>query len=99
MTVTVRQDAHSTTFTVTDQGPGIPPQYRDRAFQLFQRLVPGQTDDPAGTGLGLPLARKIAELHGGTLSLDAAPGPGARFTLRLPLDLPAPPKPLPGAGA
>lgn len=99
VTVTVRQDAHSTTFTVADQGPGIPPQYRDRAFQLFQRLVPGQTDDPAGTGLGLPLARKIAELHGGTLSLDAAPGPGARFTLRLPLDLPAPAMPLSGAGA
>lgn len=65
---------------VVDRGPGIPPEARERIFERFVRLD-GSTP---GTGLGLPIARWIAGLHGGTLTLDAPPGGGSRFTLRLP---------------
>ncbi len=65
--------------TVRDWGPGIPQGSAERIFDRFARLnvvVPG-------SGLGLPIARAIAEAHGGTLTLDPV-SPGAAFTLRLP---------------
>ncbi len=56
--------------TVCDQGPGIPPQERERALSRFVRLDQRQG---AGAGLGLAIARRIAELHGGQLTLDNRP--------------------------
>jgi len=68
--------------TVTDNGPGIPAEERERVFERFHR-VPGTR--PAGSGLGLPLARSIASRHGGSLGLEDAPGgQGLRAVLRLP---------------
>lgn len=70
-------------FTVSDNGIGIPEEYRDRIFVIFQRLH-GRSDYE-GTGIGLSLVRKIVEFHGGTISIDAddpdAPGTTFRFTL------------------
>ena len=61
-----------------DNGPGIPSGERERIFEPFF------TRSPRGLGLGLPLARKIVEEHGGTLTVDSIPGKGAVFTLTIP---------------
>jgi signal transduction histidine kinase len=72
--------------TVTDHGPGVPADQQDRIFERFWRARP---DDPAspGTGLGLPIARQVAEAHGGQLTVRSPlpTGPGAAFTLAFPL--------------
>jgi signal transduction histidine kinase len=70
---------------VLDDGAGIPPDKRDAVFQRFTRLDAARTKDAGGTGLGLPIARQIAESHGGTLTIeDSSCGAGALFVLRLP---------------
>ncbi|MDH2429463.1 HAMP domain-containing sensor histidine kinase [Sphaerisporangium sp. TRM90804] len=68
---------------VLDDGDGIPPDKRDLVFQRFTRLPDAVGGDAHGTGLGLPIARQIAEATGGTLTL-APSARGARFVLRLP---------------
>ncbi|MFC4454157.1 ATP-binding protein [Deinococcus sonorensis] len=73
---------------VHDQGPGIAPEYHDKIFTVFQRL--GKREDSVGNGIGLAIARKIAELHGGSLSVSSGVGHGSTFTLTLPDDQPSP---------
>jgi signal transduction histidine kinase len=68
--------------TVEDSGPGIPAEQHDLIFERFGRANVGL--GKPGTGLGLFIARSIAEAHGGTLSVASAPGRGATFTLELP---------------
>ena len=69
-------------FAVIDTGIGIPPSEREAVFQPFRQ---GQSQDRArGTGLGLSLARRLARLHGGDITLDSQQGKGSRFTLYLP---------------
>lgn len=65
---------------VTDSGPGIDPSVLERIFDPFF------TTKKKGTGLGLAICRRIAQTHGGSLTADNAPGGGARFSLRLPLE-------------
>jgi signal transduction histidine kinase len=62
--------------SIADDGPGVPPENRERIFKRFVTTRPG------GNGLGLSTSREIAEAHGGTLTLEDAPG--AKFVLRLP---------------
>jgi two-component system OmpR family sensor kinase len=69
------------TVTIQDRGPGIPADLLPRLFQRF-----GRGAGSAGLGLGLYLARGVAEAHAGSIEVDAPPGRGARFTLRLPLE-------------
>jgi two-component system OmpR family sensor kinase len=66
---------------VRDQGPGIPADILPRVFERFT-----SGPDSPGLGLGLYLARRIAVAHGGDLSVESAPGRGARFTLLVPLN-------------
>lgn len=66
---------------VLDQGPGVPPERQERIFEPFF-----STKGQRGTGLGLAVARKLAERHGGSLYLEGDPGSGARFRLVLPAD-------------
>ncbi|GAA2986769.1 PAS domain-containing sensor histidine kinase [Streptosporangium longisporum] len=72
---------------VTDDGPGIPHADREAVFRRFFRRSDARHSDPGGTGLGLPIARQIAQAHGGTLQATDPTGsrPGARLLLRLPL--------------
>lgn len=73
--------------TVRDDGPGVPAADRERIFDRFVRLEPSRSADEGGFGLGLSIARRVTEAHGGTLTAGRrADGlPGAQFELRLPL--------------
>jgi signal transduction histidine kinase len=76
-------------FTVADRGRGMTPADAARALRPFETAADAETRRKSDTGLGLPLARMFAELHGGSLELDTAPGEGTRVRVRLPLSGPA----------
>jgi PAS domain S-box-containing protein len=80
--VILSRNHDAATIQVRDTGPGIPPELRDQVFEPFF------TTKARGGGLGLPIARRTAELHGGSLSLDPAEGGGTVATLTLPLRVP-----------
>ncbi|MBC8021209.1 MAG: PAS-domain containing protein [Methyloceanibacter sp.] len=69
-------------FTVADQGVGIPADYQQAVFDRFESRSHGSRH--RGAGLGLAIVKSLAELHGGSVSLDSAPGRGTRITLLLP---------------
>jgi len=83
--VSVHRDGAALVFVVADRGPGIPMAEQDRIFEPFYR-PPGAPADGGGAGLGLSIARRLAELQGGTLAYAARPGGGSSFELRLPAD-------------
>ncbi|WP_170321296.1 sensor histidine kinase [Acrocarpospora pleiomorpha] len=93
VTVTLTLDAGVAVLEVRDDGEGIAPDQREAIFQRFTRLEASRARDPGGTGLGLPIARQLAQAHGGTLTAEDSPR-GARFVLRLPVR--TAPWPLPG---
>ena len=68
-------------FFVVDHGPGVPLELRDRIFEPFERFDP---QSGHGTGLGLPVSRRLAEALGGTLTVEETEGGGATFILKLP---------------
>jgi PAS domain S-box-containing protein len=68
--------------TVEDNGIGFDEKYRDRIFQIFQRLH--GRNEYEGTGIGLAICRKIVERHRGTITAASSPGSGARFLITLP---------------
>ena len=80
---THRRDPWS--FAVEDNGLGIDAQYFDRIFGMFQRLH--KREEFAGTGIGLAIAKKIAERHGGTISVESTLGSGSIFRFTLPASL------------
>ncbi|MBS0473584.1 MAG: HAMP domain-containing histidine kinase [Proteobacteria bacterium] len=69
---------------VADQGPGLSAQQQERVFEKFERL--GRSDE-SGSGLGLYISRRLARAMGGELTVESAPGQGARFILDVPGDL------------
>ncbi|MER7755003.1 ATP-binding protein [Kitasatospora sp. NPDC097643] len=69
---------------ICNDGPRIPPADRERIFERFTRLDDARSRDDGGTGLGLPIARDIATIHGGTLTVLDPPGP-TTFRTRLPI--------------
>jgi signal transduction histidine kinase len=83
--VSAVEEAQMGRLSVQDEGRGMPPELGERVFERFQRIE--DHDQPAvpGTGLGLYIARELAERHGGRLELEwTEPGRGSRFTLYLP---------------
>lgn len=79
-------------FTVSDRGPGIPPEDAAHVFDPFFRSA-GRTPDVTGTGLGLTIARRLAEAQGGALRYQPRAGGGSVFSLELPaVDLPPSPE-------
>jgi heavy metal sensor kinase len=87
VTVALVADGTAATITVSDTGPGIPERDWARVFDRFIRLDPAR-DSASGAGLGLPIARWIAHLHGGTLTLQRGPSGGCEFVARLPVVVP-----------
>jgi PAS domain S-box-containing protein len=77
--VDITADGNDVEIRIRDNGPGIPDQYKDDIFTPFF------SGHPSGSGLGLPLARKIVLMHGGRLSFAANPGRGTTFIISLPL--------------
>jgi signal transduction histidine kinase len=71
-------------FVVWDTGLGIPPEEHAKLFLPFSQVDSSLTRRYSGTGLGLALVKRIAELHGGHVSVDSAPGRGSRFSITLP---------------
>ena len=70
---------------VEDDGPGVPVAERNRIFDRFVRLDESRARSSGGSGLGLPIAKRITAAHGGTLAVDESSLGGARFTVTLPL--------------
>ncbi|WP_158008240.1 PAS domain-containing sensor histidine kinase [Methyloceanibacter methanicus] len=88
--LTCRRDGAMIAFSVADEGPGIPEDFQDTVFDRFESRTQGSRH--RGAGLGLSIVKSLAELHGGTVTVESAPGQGSRFTVRLPLkqDMEAP---------
>ncbi len=86
--VAVRVERSACVTTVTDTGCGIAPEALERIFGLFEQEDTPQEHGESGLGIGLSLARKLVELHGGTLCASSqGPGQGSAFTMLLPLEL------------
>jgi signal transduction histidine kinase len=71
--------------TVADRGLGIPRHEQARIFEKFYRIGRSDTQGARGSGVGLALARHVAEAHRGGITVDSAPGEGSRFTLWMPV--------------
>ena len=91
VTVGLERDGDRALIKVADSGAGIPADQIDRIFGMFARVKRADADGPVGLGIGLALARRLAEMHGGELSV-ASPGEnaGSTFTLALPASPRAP---------
>jgi signal transduction histidine kinase len=85
ITVRVAAEREGVTFRVVDHGPGIPADVQAWIFEPFERF---DADSGVGTGLGLPVSRRLAELLGGRLTVESRVGEGASFTLTLPVTPP-----------
>ncbi|WP_067138062.1 sensor histidine kinase [Microtetraspora malaysiensis] len=81
--VTVEHRGDAAVLEVHDDGSGVPPEQREIIFERFARLQEARAKDAGGSGLGLSIARQIAEDHGGTLTVEDSPS-GARFVARFP---------------
>ncbi|NMO54309.1 sensor histidine kinase [Actinoplanes sp. TBRC 11911] len=88
--LSVRRVDGDAEFVVADTGTGIPPEQHERIFEEFYQVPGSSALSGRGTGLGLPYARRLAGILGGALRLESEPGRGSRFTLRLPMTVPAP---------
>jgi two-component system OmpR family sensor kinase len=83
--------AGTAVLTIRDLGPGLPPDQLDRVFEAFYRVDTGRARDTGGSGLGLAIVKTVVEAHGGSVVVESAPGEGAAFVVRLPLQpTPAP---------
>jgi signal transduction histidine kinase len=91
----VRGDEVDWIFAVSDNGIGIPQEFADKVFVIFQRLH--GRDVYGGTGIGLALCKKIIEHHGGTIWIDTSNTEGTRFRFTLPTESAAEPDPDPTA--
>jgi signal transduction histidine kinase len=71
--------------TVEDTGIGIATEDQAKVFEEFYRTAQAKKTEPHGTGLGLPLVKRIVEGHGGTIAVESQLGQGSRFSFRLPV--------------
>lgn len=75
------------TFTITDSGAGMQPEFAAQIFDAFTRERDSRTDTVEGTGLGMAITKKIVDLLGGTIEVQSAPGQGSTFAVTLPLTI------------
>ena len=84
ITISARRTDHNVVFSVTDSGPGIPPDVKDKVFDWFESHSNGSRH--RGAGLGLSLVRSFVELHGGKVRVDSIVGKGTTVTCDFPVD-------------
>lgn len=84
VSLTVTPTPANIQITVSDTGPGIPPEHLPRIFQPFYRADPARSRSRGGAGLGLALTRELVQLLNGQIQAESAPGQGTTFTLTLP---------------
>ena len=85
MSISVHQAEGHCRFVIEDEGPGIPPEEQKLVFEKYRR---GRTaEGKPGAGLGLALVKRIVDLHGGTVQLQAAQPQGTRFVIDIPLNV------------
>jgi signal transduction histidine kinase len=84
VTLLAERNPNAVLFSVTDQGPGIPPEAKDKVFDWFETDTRGSQH--RGPGLGLSLVRSFVELHGGTVAIDSTPGQGTTVTCVFPVE-------------
>ena len=82
ITISGQKTKDKRVYCVEDNGVGIKPEYKDKVFEIFHRLVPEST--VAGVGLGLTLAQRIIEQHNGRIWVESEVGKGSRFCFELP---------------
>jgi len=82
--ILARHEQQTLTVHIDDDGPGIPPELREDAFRPFYRLDEARNQNEGGAGLGLAIARDIARLHGGDVTLGSSPLGGLRATVIVP---------------
>jgi PAS domain S-box-containing protein len=83
--LSARREGNQLVFEVTDNGIGIPPEQIERLFMPFEQADNSTTRKFGGTGLGLTISRRLADIMGGSLTATSEVGQGSIFTLRLPL--------------
>ena len=76
-------------FVVEDNGIGMSPAFLERIFQPFERAEDSRMNQVSGTGLGLAITKSIVDLMGGLISVESREQEGSRFTVEIPLKLPA----------
>jgi PAS domain S-box-containing protein len=82
--VVANENEKTVSFTVWDKGIGIDPGALEKLFKPFTQLDSSLARQYSGTGLGLSLVQRMAELHGGSVRVESSPGEGSRFTISLP---------------
>jgi signal transduction histidine kinase len=82
--IRVQPQDTTTRFSVSDDGPGIPPEQSERIFEKFYRLDSSMTNAVGGTGLGLYICRELIEGMRGQIWVDSTPGKGSTFSFELP---------------
>jgi heavy metal sensor kinase len=86
ITLSLIQHSHEAELKVTDSGMGIPENDLENIFKRFYQVDPSRSGDERGAGLGLHICKRIAEIHGGSITATRNKTKGATFTVRLPLD-------------
>ena len=85
LSLVARRDTKGVRFTVTDTGPGIPPEYHDIIFRKFEQVRAANAPRVRTSGLGLTFCRLVVETHGGRIWVQSAEGKGSSFHFVLPL--------------
>ena len=91
LTITARQAGDSVLFTVTDNGPGIPPEYHEVIFRKFGQVSGGTAPRVRSSGLGLTFCKLVVDLHGGMIWVRSREGEGSAFHVQRPIEAKAVP--------
>jgi signal transduction histidine kinase len=85
ITLSLTRQAHEAVFAVADDGPGIPEEDQRHLFERFYRPKAETDRRSQGSGLGLPIAKALVELHGGRIWVESRPGEGSTFRISVPM--------------